>query len=74
MFLKINGYRLLERPMAQGSVGKDLANAHNAVCANRWTPEQLTERYKAIATSIPEWSVEILQYCNESIEHQIWLL
>lgn len=69
MFLKINGYRLQERPVAQDGVNTDLANAHDAVCTNQWSPEQLADYYKTIATPIPEWSEEIIAYRNESVEY-----
>ncbi len=50
MFLKMNGYRLQERHMAQENINRDLADALNAVCTNQWTPEQLAYYYKTIAT------------------------
>lgn len=69
MFLKINGYRLQEIPLAKDSVNADLAAAHNAICTNQWTVEQLAGFYERIAAAIPEWSQEILQYRNEAVEY-----
>ena len=69
MFLKISGYSLQEDPMAQYSVNTGLTNAHNAVCTNQWSPEQLARYYKAIATPLTEWKELILQYRKEAIEY-----
>lgn len=69
MFLKINRYRLQEKPIVQDSVKIDLADAHNAVFTSQWTPEQLAGYYKTIAIPVSEWSEEMFQYRNDSAEY-----
>jgi len=69
MFLKINGYRLQETPLGQDSANNDLAAAHNAVCTDQWTVDDLAGLYARVAAAIPEWSEEIVQYRDGSVEY-----
>ncbi|KAI9676748.1 MAG: hypothetical protein M1829_002843 [Trizodia sp. TS-e1964] len=69
MFLKINGYRLQETPVAQDSVNTDLAAAHNAICTNHWTVEDLARFYERISATTSESDAYVLQYQNEPVEY-----
>jgi prophage maintenance system killer protein len=52
MFLKINGYKLQDTPMANDAVNVDITNAHVAVTTSQWDVKQLGEYYESIATPI----------------------
>jgi len=64
MFLKINGYKLQDTPLAADTLNDDIANAHVAVTTNQWNAKQLGEYYESIATPIASWTPEILAYRN----------
>ena len=69
MFLKINGYKLQDTPMAGDALSNDLANAHVAVTTNQWNARQLGEYYQSIATPIASWSPDIMAYRDAATEY-----
>lgn len=69
MFLKINGYTLLNRPFANDPNNKALANAHVAVVTNQWTAQQLGNYYKSLAVPIGPLTAQILEYKSSAIEY-----
>jgi prophage maintenance system killer protein len=69
MFLKINGYKLQDTPMAADALNNNIANAHVAVTTNQWTARQLGEYYESIATPIASWTPDIMTYRNAATEY-----
>lgn len=69
MFLKINGYTLLNGPFANDPNNKALANAHVAVVTNQWTAQQLGNYYKSLAVPIGPLTAQILEYKSSAIEY-----
>lgn len=51
MFLKVNGYRIQEIPVAE-TVNEAIHNAHVAVSANQWDAKQLGRLNESIAVPI----------------------
>ena len=69
MFLKINGYKLQKIPLQHDSNNRVLAEAHAAVCTNKWTAEQLGSYYQSLATAIEAWTPEIMEFRNAATEY-----
>ncbi|KAK2814065.1 hypothetical protein FQN50_000469 [Emmonsiellopsis sp. PD_5] len=66
MFLKVNGFRLQEIPMAHDGVDQGIPKAQVAVTTHRWTGEQLGSYYESIAAPIESW---ILESWDQTIEY-----
>ncbi|WEW60540.1 hypothetical protein PRK78_006027 [Emydomyces testavorans] len=49
MFLKVNGYRLLNAPLKKDQVNMDLANAQVAAVTNQWSASRLGNYYESLA-------------------------
>jgi len=60
MFLKINGFRLESVSLKPGFTNEIVDNALVAVCTNTWTVEQLGQLYEEMATTIEDWTPEIM--------------
>lgn len=68
MFLKINGYKLQDIPMANDTNNQDITAAHVAVTTNQWDTEELGKFYESIATPVNDWTENILEYRNNAQE------
>ena len=68
MFLKINGYKLQDIPMANDTKNQDITAAHVAVTTNQWDTEEVGKSYESIATSFNDWTEDILEYRNNAQE------
>jgi death-on-curing family protein len=69
MFLKINGYQLQAKPMAEDKNNQGLKQAHIAVTTEQWDAEKLGRYYENIATPIESWTEEILEYRKNAQEY-----
>lgn len=69
MFLKINGYKLQNTPMAHDAVNHDITNAHVAVTTSQWDAKQLGQYYQSIATPIQSWTPDIMEFRNAATEY-----
>ena len=68
MFLKINGYKLQDTPMANDAINDSIATAHVAVTTRQWDAKQLGQYYESIATPVASWTPLIMAYRNAATE------
>lgn len=66
-FLKVNGFRLQENPLADKD-GQGLAEAHVNVCTNAWTTAELAAYYESVVVPVERETDEIAEFKWDAIE------
>ncbi len=69
MFLRINGYRLQNKPMAQETVNINIADAQVLVATSQWDAEKLGRFYQSIAAPIDHWTLDIVECRDDATEY-----